>query len=161
GQLRRLDGLVDHLDPLLRIDERQIRRRGLTIDNADSLAEGQNSSDPGDGGFLPDQPLSPAHQIAPSNSPSSWIVFRVTDTGIGMTEEQVVKVFEPFIQADSSTTKKYGGTGLGLTITKAFCEIMGGEITVDSQFGTGSTFTIRLPATVSAPQHHLPLNTID
>jgi PAS domain S-box-containing protein len=127
----------------------------------DSLAEGQNSSDPGDGGFLPDQPLSPAHQIAPSNSPSSWIVFRVTDTGIGMTEEQVVKVFEPFIQADSSTTKKYGGTGLGLTITKAFCEIMGGEITVDSQFGTGSTFTIRLPATVSAPQHHLPLNTID
>jgi signal transduction histidine kinase/DNA-binding response OmpR family regulator len=74
-----------------------------------------------------------------------WISFRVADTGIGMTQEQVGKVFEAFTQADSSTTRKYGGTGLGLTITKTFCQMMGGDITAQSEPGMGSTFTIRLP----------------
>ncbi|SJM95385.1 ATP-binding protein [Crenothrix polyspora] len=73
------------------------------------------------------------------------IVFRVADNGIGMNEEQVNRVFDAFTQADSSTTRRYGGTGLGLTITKKFCEIMGGKMSVDSKTGIGSTFTIWLP----------------
>jgi signal transduction histidine kinase/NO-binding membrane sensor protein with MHYT domain len=76
--------------------------------------------------------------------------FRVTDTGIGMTEEQAARVFEAFIQADSSTTREYGGTGLGLTITRKFCQMMGGDISVTSKPGVGSTFTIRLPLQVRA-----------
>ena len=75
-----------------------------------------------------------------------WIVFTIKDTGIGMSPEQLPRIFDPFMQADSSSTKKYGGTGLGLTITKEFCEMMGGEITAFSELDKGSTFTIRLPA---------------
>ncbi|MBE9186127.1 MASE1 domain-containing protein [Microcoleus sp. LEGE 07076] len=80
------------------------------------------------------------------SSPQDWIVFTVKDTGIGMSPEQLARIFDPFTQADSSTTKKYGGTGLGLTITKKFCEMMGGDITAFSELEKGSTFTIRLPA---------------
>ena len=75
-----------------------------------------------------------------------WIVFTIKDTGIGMSPEQLARIFDPFMQADSSSTKKYGGTGLGLTITKEFCEMMGGDITAFSELDKGSTFTIRLPA---------------
>ncbi|WP_341733544.1 MASE1 domain-containing protein [Microcoleus sp. EPA2] len=78
-----------------------------------------------------------------------WIVFTVKDTGIGMTREQLARVFEPFTQADSSSTKKYGGTGLGLTITKKYCKMMGGDVTAISQLNQGSIFTIRLPAKFS------------
>ena len=75
-----------------------------------------------------------------------WIVFTIKDTGIGMSAEQLARIFDPFMQVDSSSTKKYGGTGLGLTITKEFCEMMGGDITAFSELDKGSTFTIRLPA---------------
>jgi CheY-like chemotaxis protein/anti-sigma regulatory factor (Ser/Thr protein kinase) len=76
----------------------------------------------------------------------SWLTFRVTDTGIGMTPEHLSKLFQPFSQVDPSATRRFGGTGLGLAITRHFCEAMGGDITVESKPGDGSTFTIRLPA---------------
>ena len=77
-----------------------------------------------------------------------WISFQVSDTGIGMTPEQIAKLFQAFTQADASTTRKYGGTGLGLTITKKFCQMMGGDINVNSELGKGSSFTIDLPCRV-------------
>jgi len=77
---------------------------------------------------------------------TQWLIFRVIDEGIGMTEEQQKKLFQPFIQADASTTRRYGGTGLGLALTKEFIEMMGGMIEVSSEFGQGSTFTLSLPA---------------
>jgi len=78
-----------------------------------------------------------------------WITMAVDDTGIGMTPEQMGKLFHDFSQADSSTTRKYGGTGLGLAISRRFCQMLGGDITVESELGQGSTFTIRLPASVA------------
>lgn len=66
-----------------------------------------------------------------------------------MTPAQMDRLFEAFAQAEASTTRKYGGTGLGLAITRRFCELMGGDVTVRSELGRGSTFTVRLPATVS------------
>lgn len=73
------------------------------------------------------------------------MVLSVHDSGIGMTDEQLDRLFQPFTQADASTTRKYGGTGLGLTISKHFAQMMGGDIAVSSQAGRGSTFTVRLP----------------
>ena len=78
-----------------------------------------------------------------------WITIAVTDSGIGMTAEQVGKLFKDFTQADASTTRKYGGTGLGLAISQRFCRMMGGNITVESAPGHGSSFILRLPAQVA------------
>ncbi len=74
------------------------------------------------------------------------LVFEVRDTGIGMTDEQLARVFEAFMQADNSTTREFGGTGLGLTVTRHFCELLGGDIDVESTHGQGTTFTVRLRA---------------
>ena len=81
-----------------------------------------------------------------------WITLAVADTGIGMTPEQMGKLFQEFSQASSATASKYGGTGLGLAISRRFCQMMGGDITVESEPGRGSTFTIRLPRIVEAPK---------
>ena len=83
--------------------------------------------------------------LAVSRTEAGWIAFYVSDTGIGMSREQQAKLFQSFTQADASTTRKYGGTGLGLVITQQFCQLMGGDIQVTSAAGTGTTFTIRLP----------------
>ncbi|MBD1830081.1 HAMP domain-containing protein [Microcoleus sp. FACHB-61] len=78
-----------------------------------------------------------------------WISFKVSDTGIGMSAEQMERVFHAFTQADESTTRRYGGTGLGLAIAKKFCQMMGGDIGLESELGKGSIFTVELPARVA------------
>ncbi len=86
-----------------------------------------------------------------SQDDGDWLTFRVTDNGIGMSAEQLEHIFEAFTQADNSTSRKYGGTGLGLTISREFCQMLGGSISVESIPGQGSVFTIKLP--VDAPEN--------
>jgi Signal transduction histidine kinase len=88
---------------------------------------------------------------AENGGAGEWVIFRVSDTGIGMTPQQQARVFEAFSQADASTMRNFGGTGLGLAITKTFCQMMGGDVQVTSEVGKGSTFTIRLPREVRDP----------
>ncbi len=82
---------------------------------------------------------------------ADWITIAVTDTGIGMTPEQMERLFQEFNQADSSTTRRYGGTGLGLAICRRLCHMMGGSIEVASVIEQGTTFTVRLPARADDP----------
>jgi len=79
------------------------------------------------------------------------LTIAVSDTGIGMTGEQLGRLFEAFSQAEASTRSRYGGTGLGLAISRHFCRLMGGDLTVESADGRGSTFTVRVPRLVAAP----------
>ncbi len=77
------------------------------------------------------------------------LVFKVIDNGIGMTSEQIARLFRAFTQAEADTAKKFGGTGLGLAISRRFAEMMGGELNVGSEYGAGSTFTVIIP--IQAP----------
>jgi len=79
----------------------------------------------------------------------NWVIFEVTDTGIGIASNQLSQLFQPFIHNDTSDTRIYGGAGLGLAICRRYCQLMGGDLTVSSQLGQGSTFTIHLPASPS------------
>ena len=81
-----------------------------------------------------------------SGGPEDWLILTVRDTGIGIRADKLDHVFEEFSQADGSTTRDYGGTGLGLAISQRFCRMLGGDLTVISQIGEGSTFSIRVPA---------------
>ncbi len=90
-------------------------------------------------------------EVAREEANGDWFVFRVVDTGIGMTLEHLGKLFKPFSQVDPSATRRFGGSGLGLAITRHFCQAMGGDIGVESAPGVGSTFTIRLPVTAGEP----------
>ncbi|HKQ86365.1 MAG TPA: ATP-binding protein, partial [Candidatus Acidoferrales bacterium] len=76
---------------------------------------------------------------------SNVVEFAVADTGIGMTPEQQAKLFEEFTQADATTAQKFGGTGLGLALSRKLARMMGGDVTVTSEPGKGSVFTVRLP----------------
>jgi CheY-like chemotaxis protein len=84
---------------------------------------------------------------------AAWICIEVTDTGIGIESESLATLFDPFVQADVSTTRKFGGSGLGLSIVKNLLDLMGGTIAVRSVVGVGSTFTIELPLPRIAPSH--------
>lgn len=88
-----------------------------------------------------------------------WVCFRVVDTGIGLAQDKFEQLFKPFVQADISTTREYGGTGLGLTITKHYCEMLGGRIEVSSNLGEGSAFTAILPKTLGSDLIAAPLST--
>jgi signal transduction histidine kinase len=89
-----------------------------------------------------------APKLTENGKVKAMICFRVMDTGIGIKPEQIAKLFQPFSQADSSTTRKYGGTGLGLAITGEFTKMMGGVVTVESEYGQGAVFTLRLPQAI-------------
>jgi signal transduction histidine kinase len=82
---------------------------------------------------------------------AEWMEFRVADTGIGMSQDQLDRLYRPFMQADASTTRKYGGTGLGLAISREFCQMMGGTLSAESELGKGSAFIVRLPADPQLP----------
>ena len=89
--------------------------------------------------------------LRPDESDDRFICIRVADSGIGMNPEQVARIFQEFTQADESTTRKFGGTGLGLALCRRFADLLGGNIRVDSEPGKGSTFTLRLPKVTTPP----------
>ena len=88
------------------------------------------------------------HVVRESSGEADWLLFRVRDTGIGLTGEQIGRLFQEFAQAEASTARNYGGTGLGLALSRRLCRMMGGDIEVESKVGEGSVFTVRLPRRV-------------
>jgi signal transduction histidine kinase len=106
------------------------------------------------------------HKIEPTQhselNTQNSLVFEVADTGIGIAPDQLPDLFQPFVKGDTGDARPYSGTGLGLTICQRFCELMGGHLTVSSQAGQGSTFTVRLPAGPGYPARHAtPVGALD
>jgi signal transduction histidine kinase len=96
--------------------------------------------------------------LNPLHSSLSWITFCITDTGIGISQEQQQRIFGAFTQADESSTRKYGGAGLGLTLSQQLCQLLGGSISVESQIGQGSKFTVHLPTDLNPDREFLEEN---
>jgi signal transduction histidine kinase len=115
------------------------------------LTPALSQRDRGSGPQHPAPSRSAAEISAAPTSQHPLVSFAVADTGIGMTEEQLGRLFEALSQAEASIQRRYGGTGLGLAISRHFCRLMGGDLTVQSVCGEGSTFTVRLPVEVSQP----------
>ncbi len=90
-----------------------------------------------------------------------YMIFQVKDTGIGITLEQQARLFNVFTQAENSTNRQYGGTGLGLALSRKFCQLIGGDITVESEVGVGSIFTMRIPVSVMPPENNIDNNFLD
>jgi len=90
-------------------------------------------------------PLEASTPDLSAQTQTDWVRFQIQDTGIGMTPEQLQRGFHAFMQADESTSRRYGGTGLGLALSQSFCHMMGGVISVESELGFGSTFTVDMP----------------
>ena len=95
-----------------------------------------------------------------SQADGEWLIFSVSDTGIGIPADKLDHVFEEFSQADSSTTRDYGGTGLGLPISRRFCQMLGGDLTVRSSAGEGSTFTMRIPVLLPGTDAEIPAEAV-
>lgn len=93
--------------------------------------------------------LEASRKVDPSDSQEEWLVIRVLDTGIGISREVLPRLFQDFVQGDPSLTRKYGGTGLGLAMTRRYVEMMGGTVSAESEPGRGAVFTIRLPVDVT------------
>ncbi|MDY7019802.1 MAG: MASE1 domain-containing protein [Cyanobacteriota bacterium] len=132
-------------------EQGQVSLKVWTEENADCTAELPTIPVPdlSNSDSQENSPISENSSLPIPLQPITYVIFQVIDTGIGMSPEQILTVFNPFTQADESTTRKYGGTGLGLTITRKLCEMMGGELTVTSKLGQGSTFTMQLPQILS------------
>jgi len=147
-----VDRLVDTVQPLVAKNANTLSIRcddGLAAMHADPLKTRQillnllsNAAKFTRGGSI-------TFEAACDPKSPAFVTFTVTDTGLGMTPEQTAKIFDPFTQADVTTTKRYGGTGLGLTIAARFCRLMGGTVSVASEPGHGSRFTVRLPREVA------------
>ena len=121
-----------YADDLIRSDSTKIRQALINlIGNACKFTENGK--------------VSLSCQVERDDQDVSWVNFKVSDTGIGMSEDQLKKLFKDFSQADASTTRQYGGTGLGLSLSRKLSRLMGGDITVESVFGKGSTFTMTIP----------------
>ncbi|TFB11893.1 hypothetical protein E3V33_06020 [Candidatus Marinimicrobia bacterium MT.SAG.4] len=100
--------------------------------------------------FTIDGKINLSANIKKNDDGEDYFFIEVTDSGIGMTKEQLKRIFKPFIQADSSTTRKYGGTGLGLVLIKQITDLLGGKISLISELGKGTTFTVSVPANISS-----------
>ena len=129
----------------------EVTRHEPITNHGASTTESQPDKETGRQGEPPNANLLVSSSPDLPVSQSSVVEFRVSDTGIGIDPEYLSRLFEKFAQADSSTTRKYGGSGLGLVISRHLCLLMGGDIGVASVPGEGTTFTVRLPTEATQP----------
>jgi signal transduction histidine kinase/CheY-like chemotaxis protein len=142
----------------VRLEVRRVASRSVISESVNSRSVGSKSvgCESAARGARGAERAAGSGRVTDSLTTDSLITFRITDTGIGMTPEQIAKVFEAFTQADAATSRRFGGTGLGLAITKQFCQMMGGVVRVESEPGKGSTFTLELPVEVGRRETAAP-----